>query len=693
MGLSHSHGIVEGVVRYVVDSEGNWWYTKKPRVFHTGIYANYVLEHPEKFSEELSHLAEQLLETGQEEDGRFEDDVQMAGNLFSVEHSAPWKYSTENTLIIKVADRSPKSVLMEAVKKIQRLYRTDKLDLSQFTMIYLVSNRHIAVKPASMIDLVAGFDGGGDVIYKEFEEEKGGPGSGFHGHRGRPGKVGGSLPEGTTAMPEISIDETDRVGPFSRHAYETLSREFGITQAQHNPLLALETYSRLAHKVKSDSENGNLHVTYYVKDEHGEYVMNHWEYVKEEFDLNQEQMDYLLNEAKALKDERVRTMMEQMGMPERFEDFFAQFPGNLETVNYYGNDPSRWDTFNSMERKAHEIFYEYTDPTAYTSNEVEYSIFDVYDQQVNERYGEDSEQAKNLRSWMNGMGYALHEEAQFEVRHQIALGNISPDYAGDRLGYHNLTQGGEWTELPTDLWHVTTNRAAVENDQLRSRRELAGQGQGYGLAGGESDTISFTGDEKVAKGIERAIQEGHLVAQGRISTRNLFEMAQVGRGTSKPYIKEMLENVYGRELKDIPEDYDFFGEEAHRRFSDLWDQIDWEDGKREPKISEWRIHDDQTPQDWLNEQRWRHYSLHFLSARQHAGGPMDPVFFGTNWRGLAKMDPGNISTLHLKARSGSRGYQMSGLGEWRTVGGDTVELWDTIEHYMPEDILEEDGIG
>jgi hypothetical protein len=38
---------------------------------------------------------------------------------------------------------------------------------------------------------------------------KGGPGSGFHGHKGRPGEVGGSLPEGSSASGNYLLSQYD----------------------------------------------------------------------------------------------------------------------------------------------------------------------------------------------------------------------------------------------------------------------------------------------------------------------------------------------------------------------------------------------------------------------------------------------------------------------------------------------------
>ena len=43
--------------------------------------------------------------------------------------------------------------------------------------------------------------------------ERGGPGSGHHGHAGRPGKVGGSLPSGVMGYRKIPFDRTYATGP------------------------------------------------------------------------------------------------------------------------------------------------------------------------------------------------------------------------------------------------------------------------------------------------------------------------------------------------------------------------------------------------------------------------------------------------------------------------------------------------
>ena len=71
--------------------------------------------------------------------------------------------------------------------------------------------------------------------------ERGGPGSGHHGHRGRPGKVGGSLPSkgvlsGYTYEYEIRGDET-----YTKHKTDSL--EEAVRIGSQNPLGRLEARS------------------------------------------------------------------------------------------------------------------------------------------------------------------------------------------------------------------------------------------------------------------------------------------------------------------------------------------------------------------------------------------------------------------------------------------------------------------
>ncbi|NIM22471.1 MAG: hypothetical protein GTN64_08685 [Candidatus Latescibacteria bacterium] len=56
-----------------------------------------------------------------------------------------------------------------------------------------------------------------ETVFAEYLIDRGGPGSGHHGHRGRPGEVGGSLPSGAVAVEDVSAEKS-RHGVRINHA-------------------------------------------------------------------------------------------------------------------------------------------------------------------------------------------------------------------------------------------------------------------------------------------------------------------------------------------------------------------------------------------------------------------------------------------------------------------------------------------
>jgi hypothetical protein len=92
------------------------------------------------------------------------------------------------------------------------------------------------------------------------------------------------------------------------------------------------------------------------------------------------------------------------------------------------------------------------------------------------------------------------------------------------------------------------------------------------------------------------------------------------------------------------------------------------------------------PVDKIAEKRWDYWNYDFVKAREWAGGFQDPLFFGTDWKRLAQLDPDKFATLVYEPKKGARGYQMGSLSEWRIVGGDALELVEVVNHYNTGDI-------
>ena len=71
---------------------------------------------------------------------------------------------------------------------------------------------------------------------------------------------------------------------------------------------------------------------------------------------------------------------------------------------------------------------------------------------------------------------------------------------------------------------------------------------------------------------------------------------------------------------------------------------------------------------------------------------MNPVFWGTDWRALADINPNEITVLEYKPKPGAKGRDLSegkGLGEWRIVGGDNVEFVSYFDWYSTFDYEKE----
>ena len=86
------------------------------------------------------------------------------------------------------------------------------------------------------------------------------------------------------------------------------------------------------------------------------------------------------------------------------------------------------------------------------------------------------------------------------------------------------------------------------------------------------------------------------------------------------------------------------------------------------------------------EQKWNYYSGNYMWQRQAAGGFMNPLFWGTDYKKLAKTDPKQFKSMnYAPANPQATGWMMGGLSEWRIVGGDTVRLKKAVDFYDPAD--------
>ena len=91
-------------------------------------------------------------------------------------------------------------------------------------------------------------------------------------------------------------------------------------------------------------------------------------------------------------------------------------------------------------------------------------------------------------------------------------------------------------------------------------------------------------------------------------------------------------------------------------------------------------------QEEIDNDRFSFYKT-FSYYRQFAGGPMDPLFFLSDPKALAEVNPKDIKVLEVTAPKGHKGWLLnrsgSGLGEWRTWSGNGLKV-RPVE--MPEKI-------
>ena len=280
--------------------------------------------------------------------------------------------------------------------------------------------------------------------------------------------------------------------------------------------------------------------------------------------------------------------------------------------------------------------------------------------------------------------YAREKEWQRNVREDLSFGRLTPKEAR-ALGY---TYTGErdsqeqWKPLPEELWHVTTATDAVNATGLKTRDELKMQ-SGSGLGGGQSDTISFTADPKVAEGIYRGVLEAREVAAGNVSAQQLLDAAFAGNQAEKEWGTAIVRG-FDKDWKQgdpYPYAIDTLLRGVHYKHELFTQAKDvppggtpvfptHKDASGEQRYTGYEI--PMTPEERAEEtfdfyKRW-------ATFREFEGkGPLDPLFFLTDVKALAATPPEQISIGKFRPIPGAQGFTVSALGEWRVYTGKVVE--------------------
>lgn len=577
----------------------------------------------------------------------------------------------------------------------------------------VLSNDYMAKK--SIIE--HGFPEG--ALYEEIVT-KGSSSSGNFGHAGRPGKVGGSSSSllGPGSDFYKKTHSGNDYGPFGENEllYENAYHEI-MGQNVYSPIQmigATKRYNQLTKNIEAGRDykpdaDGLIYIgtdpanDVYTQDVR--YESPEWKKVWGDKDagvryITSDQLNYVVDKLKVAADDRQDFIAGEIPLPPTYQEFFGDFdPTAVHAYDVKYGTPE-YDKFVTI-ADGYINQLKQTDMTMFGKGEVEYNIFDGYEKQVVDEFGEDSEQAKNVSNWLNRVGDEAGDYHEFEVLKAVCAGDVTPEYADKTLGeYHARSPHGDarYEELPTELWHAATDSDSIEASGIKSRRELGGRVSEVGLGGGEEDTISFTTDPKIGSDIERSLHEAHMVATGKLTVKRMLEVARDGAGgVGRNWAADLVEMKEPSFFKQHPEidkaNYDPFKDGMPGRLREL---IDMEEGKRPVTENVHGMGDrgetlsttllNEYAREKILDHAFEYFKYDYSTVRQSKGGFMDPLFFGTNWKQLAKRDPKKFKLLkYMPKTRKSRGYKVSSLGEWRIVGGDNVALVEVVDNYDATD--------
>lgn len=490
--------------------------------------------------------------------------------------------------------------------------------------------------------------------------KRGGPGSGHHGHKGRPGEVGGSAPSG-------AVTSEPAPAKFSKETLDLFAESLFLGS---QPWEVHKAANKLSYWLERES-GADLDLKYRIwkwNEEKGE---------SDSFEFDRATVIAIHAYFEELSKRRYADVREMLGVPHSFEEWVAMYPDWRKPPRSEGEKEYRAFWVRALQFWTNHFMetIENGDPTAYTNSEVHAALLDL--REVGEAYlGEDTPESRDWNDYIfAGVEYTADSVYTFAIKHRVTQGVLTPEEADNYGGYAAAKpQGRTWEELPEVVYHVTTAAAAVREDQLRSRLELGIQ-NGPGLGGGESDTISVTTDLETAKIIEIAFHEARFVARGELTVRQLIQNAADGVGADQPWAGSLMGRWWGNsrtaeELEAIQDN----------PWEDLPPQYDLLLKMEDAVLSGTASGEDR---DRYDRNKWEFYNT-YMSIRSHApGGWTNPLFFGTDTAALAASDPADFVVLEYRPKPGSRGYHMGSLAEWRLVGGDVLELTNEINVLSP----------
>jgi hypothetical protein len=262
----------------------------------------------------------------------------------------------------------------------------------------------------------------------------------------------------------------------------------------------------------------------------------------------------------------------------------------------------------------------------------------------------------------------------------VSEGKLEPEQAY-KQGL-DRDSGIEFKPLPSVLYHVTTAASNVEADGLKTRQEL-GQFDGHGLGGGTSDTVSFTTDPKIAAGIESSMLEARKVARGETTVADMMASAERGDGADHPWVSD-LNRYHGKAIDDmirgVKTESEIFGHTRDEMpgWTPKADAYHWTGGDKLERYNQWERPATEAEKRDTAFQFFKGWSL----FRENAGGPLDPLFFGSDYKALGETPVSEIKTLKFSPIPNAKGYQVSSLGEWRINSGGAVRISKAANHML-----------
>jgi len=193
--------------------------------------------------------------------------------------------------------------------------------------------------------------------------------------------------------------------------------------------------------------------------------------------------------------------------------------------------------------------------------------------------------------------------------------------ANQRYGAAARADRGMWETLPQGLLHVTTGLSGLQDGGFKTRAQLRDEsGEApAGLGGGTSKAISFTTDPLVADSIVRGIHEMH----------------EVVRDDTGPAAVERMKSEIAAWDTSMPEDV------------------------REKLLSAAPATMKERGEFYKDYSYWRQFNV---------PNRPDPLFWSPNYQAYADLDPNEVGVVTVNpSRAGTRGWQVEGMGEWRTI--------------------------